>query len=152
LYRQLVDPAVKLSDLFLRDSKGKPVIDRATGFAAYDALNKWNNQPAKGQKTGAVHLISPPNTLFAEIYLGAAATLLRGKGGTPVTDPDELINCSQYGSPGRNSDPHIGAEVNKIIAAGGVVASLQDPVGLYIQTPDFSGYTLPADPKLPADA
>jgi hypothetical protein len=42
--------------------------------------------------------------------------------------------------------------VNKIIAAGGLVASLQDPVGLYIQTPDFSGYSLPPDPKLPADA
>ena len=152
LYRQLVDPAVQLKDLFLRDAKNKPVIDRATGFAAYNALNKWNNQPSAGQKTGAAHLISPPNTLFAEIYLGAAGTLLRQKGGTPVTDPDELIRCSQYGAPGRNSDPHIGSEVNKIIAGGGVVASLQDPVGLYLQTPDFSGYSLPADPKLPADA
>jgi hypothetical protein len=102
--------------------------------------------------TGAVHLISQPNTLGAEIYLAAAATLLRENGGQPVTDPEQLINCSQYGTPARNSDPHIGSEVNNVIIGGGLMASLQDPVGLYIQTPDFSGYSLPADPKLPADA
>jgi hypothetical protein len=99
-----------------------------------------------------VHLISPPNTLSAEIYLAAAGTLLREMGGMPVNDPDQLITCSQYGTPGRNSDPHIGSEVNKIISVGGLVASLQNPVGLYIQTPDFSSYSLPADPNLPADA
>jgi hypothetical protein len=118
----------------------------------YQPINKWNTQPSNGAVTGAVHLISPPNTLGAEIYLAAAATLLREKDGQPVTDPDQLINCSQYGTPGRNSDPHIGSEVNQVIIGGGLVASLQDPIGLYIQTPDFSGYSLPSDPKLPADA
>lgn len=152
LYQQLVGPAIKLEDLFLRDSAGNPVTDRATGFPAYDPVNKWNTQPSKGAMTGAVHLISPPNTLGAEIYLAAAATLLREKDGQPVADPDQLIQCSQYGSPGRNSDPHIGSEVNNVIIGGGLWASLQDPVGLYIQTPDFSGYSLPADPKLPSDA
>jgi hypothetical protein len=152
LYQQLVGSAVKLEDLFLRDSEGNPVIDRATGFPTYDPVNKWNTQPSKGAITGAVHLISPPNTLGAEIYLAAAATLLREKDGQPVTDPDQLIQCSQYGSPGRSSDPHIGSEVNNVIIGGGLWASLQDPVGLYIQTPDFSGYSLPADPKLPSDA
>jgi len=152
LYQQLVSAAVKLDDLFLRDSNNNPVVDRTTALPAYNPVNKWNTQPSKGAVTGAVHLISPPNTLSAEIYLAAAATLLREKGGQPVTDPDQLINCSQYGSPGRNSDPHIGSEVNNVIIGGGLMASLQDPVGLYIQTPDFSGYSLPPDPKLPADA
>jgi len=152
LYQQLVDPSVKIDDLFLRDSNGNPVIDRSTGLPAYDPANKFNSQPSAGQITGAVHLISPPNTLGAEIYLAAAATILRERAGVPVTNPDDLLNCSQYGTAGRNSDPHIGASVNAIVAAGGTVVSLQDPVGLYIQTPDFSGYTLPNDPKLPKDA
>jgi hypothetical protein len=153
LYRQLVSPAVQLADLYLLDKSNDPVIDRATGLPAYSPINKWNNQPSAGQTTGAVHLISPPNNLFAEIYLAAAATLLReNPPGTPVTDPGALIRCSRYGQPGRNSDPHIGASVNGIIRSGGVVASLENPVGLYIQMPDFSGYELPPDPNLPANA
>jgi hypothetical protein len=152
LYQQLVSATVKLDDLYLRDSNNDPVIDRATALPAYNPVNKWNTQPSKGAATGAVHLISPPNTLGAEIYLAAAATLLGENGGQPVTDPEQLINCSRYGQPGRNSDPLIGSEVNNVIIGGGLMASLQDPVGLYIQTPDFSGYSLPLDPKLPADA
>lgn len=152
LYQQLVDPAVKLDDLFLRDRNGDPVVDRATGKPVYNPINPWNTQPSAGGKTGAVHLISPPNTLNAEIYLAAAATLLRGTAAQPITDPTQLIQCSRYGTPGRNSDPHIGAEVNNVINIGGLIATLQDPVGLYIQTPDFSGYSLPDDPKLPAGA
>lgn len=153
LYRELVSPDVQLEDLFLLDKSGNPVIDRATGFPAYEPANKWNNQPSAGATTGAVHLISPPNTLGAEIYLAAAATLLRDDpAGTPVTDPDALIRCSRYGAPGRNSDPHIGASVNNVILGGQAKVTLQNPVGLYIQTPDFSTYQLPPDPKLPAGA
>ena len=105
LYRQIVSPSVQLAELYLLDSNNDPVIDRATGKPAYNPLNQWNNQPSKGAVTGAVHLISPPNTLGAEIYLAAAATLLRVQNGQPVTNPDQLIACSQYGTPGRNSDP-----------------------------------------------
>lgn len=152
LYREIVSPDVQLADLYLLDSDRNLVIDRATGLPAYDPVNKWNDQPSAAGQTGAVHLISPPNSLGAEIYLAAAATLLRQQAGQPVTDPGALILCSQYGTPGRNSDPHIGASVNNIIATGGLVVSLQDPVGLYFQTPDFSSYLLPSDPKLPADA
>lgn len=152
-YQKLVSSAVVMEDLYLRDSKGNPVIDRSTGFAAYNPINKWNNQPSAGQTTGAVHLISPPNTLGAEIYLAAGATLLRDSPpGMPVTDPGKLIQCSRYGRAGRNSDPHIGAAVNNIIIGGGTVVSLEDPVGLYIQMPDFSAYQLPDDPNLPPNA
>lgn len=152
LYRELVGPQVQLEDLFLT-ANGAPVIDRSTGLAAYNVTNKWNNQPSSGQVTGAVHLISPPNTLSAEIYLAAAGTLLRDNPpGQPVTSEDDLINCSQYGQPGRNSDPHIGATVNSVIRSGGKVISLENPVGLYIQMPDFSTFQLPPDPNLPANA
>ncbi len=152
LYRQLVSPNVQLADLYLVDTNNQPVIDRSTGLPAYNPTNKWNTEPSANGVTGAVHLISPPNTLGAEIYLAAAATLLRQQGGQPVSDPDALIRCSQYGRAGRNSDPTIGAEVNNIIAGGGLIASLQDPVGLYLQTPDFVGYSLPSDPNLPSNA
>jgi hypothetical protein len=145
LYQQLVSPDVKLEDLYQTD--------HATGHRVYQPINKWNTQPSNRAVTGAVHLISRPNSLPAEISLAAQATVLRhDKNGQPVTDPDVLVKCSGYGVAGRNSDPHIGAEVNNVIIGGGLVASLQDPVGLYIQTPDFSGYSLPSDPKLPANA
>lgn len=152
LYRELVSSSVQLSDLYLTDTQGRPVMDRATGRPAYNPTNRWNTQPSATGQTGAVHLISPPNTLGAEIYLAAAATLLRGSSSSPITDPTQLIACSRFGTPGRNSDPHIGAEVNRAVREGGAIATLQDPVGLYIQTPDFSGYILPADPRLPAGA
>jgi hypothetical protein len=153
LYQKYISPLVKVDDLYVRDDSGQPVVDRATGNPAYNPTNRWNNQPAAGQSTGVVHLISPPNTLNAEIYLAAAATLLRDNPpGTPVTSEDKLIACSQYGTPHRNSDPHIGASVNNLVRGSGLKVSLQNPVGLYIQTPDFSTYELPDDPKLPAGA
>ena len=153
LYQQLVSPSVQLADLQLLDQNGQPVIERETGRPAYSPINKWNNQPSAGATTGAVHLISPPNTLGAEIYLAAAATLLRDNPpGTPVTDPSALILCSRYGTPNRNSDPHIGSQVNNVIRGGGVELSLENPVGLYIQMPDFSSYQLPSDPHLPTGA
>ncbi|WP_435022490.1 hypothetical protein TA3x_001567 [Tundrisphaera sp. TA3] len=153
LYQELVGPQVQLEDLYLTDGTGAPIIDRSTGLPAYNITNRWNNQPTAGQVTGAVHLISPPNTLGAEIYLAAAATLLRDNPpGTAVTSEGDLIACSQYGQAGRNSDPHIGATVNGVIRGGGQVISLENPIGLYIQMPDFSTYQLPPDPKLPAGA
>jgi hypothetical protein len=152
-YQKLVGPQVQMKDLVLTDGNGNPVIDRTTGKPAYNITNRWNNQPSAGQVTGAVHLISSPNTLGAEVYLAAAGTLLRDNPpGTPVTSEDDLIACSQYGQPGRNSDPHIGATVNGVIRGGGKVVSLENPIGLYIQMPDFSTYQLPPDPKLPAGA
>ncbi len=152
LYQHLVSTSVQLADLELLDQDGKVVIERETGRPAYNPINKWNNQLSTGT-TGAVHLISPPNTLGAEIYLAAAATLLRDNPpGTPVTDPGALIQCSRYGTPNRNSDPHIGSSVNNVILGGGVEVSLENPVGLYIQMPDFSSYQLPSDPNLPANA
>ncbi|AEI62801.1 hypothetical protein [Corallococcus macrosporus] len=138
LYRQLVGPHVALEDLYLRDAQGRPVVDRETGRPAYDAINKWNNSTTRG----VVHLISPPNTLGAEIYLAGAATLLRERNGDPITDRDVLIQCSRYGAPGRNSDPFIGAEVNALVRQG-VRVTLKNPVGLYIQQPDFSRFQLP---------
>ncbi|MFV0384057.1 hypothetical protein [Paracoccus sp. (in: a-proteobacteria)] len=139
LYRDLVSPAVTLDDLELRDRNGNKVIDPRTGRPAYDDRNKWNNSTTNG----AVHLISNPNALSAEIFLGGQATILRkNTDNEPITDKTSLILCSRYGTPGRNSDPTIGASVNALVRQG-LRISLNNPVGLYIQTPDFSSFTLP---------
>ena len=125
LYRELVSPSVQLSDL-----EGINPDDQKPG---YNFLNKWNNNT----KDGPVHLISRPNSLSAEIELAAAATIVRKCNDQVVTNQSQLIKCSRYGQPGRNSDPFIGSEVNSIIRPGGCKVTLKDPVGLYIQQPDF---------------
>jgi hypothetical protein len=97
---------------------------------------------------GAMHLTSTPNTLQTELGLAGGATVRRTTGNS---NPQTLICCSQYGQSYRNSDPHIGQVVNQVVSAGNNV-SLANPTGLYIQMPDFSGYSLPADPNLPSGA
>jgi len=139
LYRELVSPDVQLSDL-----EGT---NPDTGESGYNFLNKWNNNT----QMGPVHLVSRPNSLSAEIYLAAAATIVRECNGSVVTDQSQLIQCSQYGAPGRNSDPFIGATVNSIIQLGGVKVTLKDPVGLYIQEPAFD-QTWQLPPQAPIDA
>lgn len=145
LYQELVSPDVKIEDLYLRDANGDVVVDRETGCPAYDGRNQWNSTTSHG----AVHLISNPNSLFAEIFLAGQATVLREDGqGQPITDKNQLINCSRYGTPNRNSDPTIGAAVNGLVRGNGGLGSglqitLHNPVGLYIQEPSFDNYQLP---------
>lgn len=141
LYRQLVNPRVRLEDLMLRDADGKPVRDQ-DGEVVYNPLNKWNNStrllPGSG---GAVHLTSPPNNLGAEIGLGAAATLLRYQD----HDPQELVCCTPFGQPFRHSDPHIGFTINEAVRELGQRITIANPVGLYIQPPDFENLELPPE-------
>ncbi|MFE2124227.1 hypothetical protein ACFW9U_26680 [Rhodococcus aetherivorans] len=131
LYRQHVSPSVRQEDIF-------------TANGQYIRRNKWNNSTTEG----AMHLIQPANTLGAEIELGAAATVPRGKNGALLTTEQELIVCSRYGVATRNSDPHIGGEVNALTRAGAFV-TLQNPVGLYIQGLSTAGWKTPdgADPQ-----
>lgn len=141
------NPNIKIEDLYLYDpDTGKPVIVRETGLPAYNPINKWNSgTQTLSDRGGAMHLTSPPNSLAAEIYLAAAATILRYDNNGPITDPNSLICCARYGKIFRNSDPHIGASVNALVRNTNIMPTLVDPVGLYIQTPDFSSYQLPAN-------
>lgn len=156
---------VKVADLMLYDPHtGAPVIDPSTGRPAYNPLNRWNSGPmgtrngSQGDSGGAMHLTSTPNTLQTEMGLAAAATVARSDGNW---FEQRLICCSQYGQPYRNSDPHIGLIVNQTVNGVGNKPSppttpakiaLADPTGLYIQMPDFTQYSLPKDPRLPAGA
>jgi hypothetical protein len=145
IYQAVVSASVQIDDLIMHDKTGAPIVDPETGFPAYNPINKWNTGTvAAATSGGAMHLTSPPNDIDAEIYLAAAATLLRDV--TPYTAP-ALVDCAAYGVPFRNSDPNIGYNVNKAVKnAGGDglrMATLTDPIGLYIQQPDFSSYVTP---------
>jgi hypothetical protein len=131
LYQQFVSPNVTKADLFPDGTN-------------YDPNNKFNNSTTKG----AMHLGQVNNTLGAEIDIAVRSTIIREINGTVLTGERELIDCGQYGDPDRNSDPHIGAQVNMIARKDAFVA-VANPVALYIaafaplgwQTPDGS------DPK-----
>ena len=58
---------------------------------------------------------------------------------TPAaTFPFRLICCAQFGGENRSSDPLIGAGVNGL-AHSGLAITLDNPVGLYIQTVGIGG-------------
>jgi hypothetical protein len=128
------------------------IADPVSGAQLYNPLNKWNSgtTSVRGANAtgGAMHLTATPNTLQTEINLAASATVQRTQGNA---NPGQLICCSLYGQQYRHSDPHIGQSVNQIVGLGTTVA-LANPSGLYIQMPDFTQYSLPDDPNLPAGA
>lgn len=124
LYQQFVSPAVRREDLFVNGE--------------YNPLNRFNNSTTRG----AMHLIQPANTLGAEIELGAAATIRRAVNGAEVTGAQELILCSRYGEPGRNSDPFIGEQVNALARQKADI-TINNPVGLYLHQFNPVGWTTP---------
>jgi hypothetical protein len=131
LYRKLASPDVQMNDLF--DGKGR-----------YDPKNIWNSGPG----VPPIHMIQDSNTLGAAVELAAAATIVRIIDGELLTSEQELIKCSGYGVPTRNSDPHIGATVNALARKRADV-TLADPPGLYLNDFTPAGFKTPdgADPK-----
>jgi hypothetical protein len=125
LYRQHISPDVQRSDLF-RNGR-------------YVRRNRWNNSTTNG----AMHLVQGSNTLGAEIELAAAATIVRLRGGAPITEAQALIACGQYGEPQRHSDPLIGSLVNELARAHHDI-TLANPVGLYIAGLSVAGWKMPA--------
>lgn len=144
LYQQLVSPNVVMDDLQLPSPNGQGfVIDPVTGRPAYNPLNKWNSGTVATETYGgAVHLTSPPNTIGAEIMLAAQATLLRELPADQY-NMQRMVCAGAYGRPYRNSDPHIGLQVNQLVKNLKVKATLTNPVGLYLQRPDFSSFKTP---------
>ncbi len=126
LYRELVSPAVEKEDLFLDKE-----------CTQYNILNKWNLWQ------GIVHLTHPANSLEAEVGLAATASIVRQDGtGQVITDHDELLAVAAWGSPFRASDPAIGGHVN-VLTRLGLQVSLRDPVGLYMDSLDTTGFETP---------
>jgi hypothetical protein len=126
LYRQHVSPDVKPQQLF--DSQGN-----------YNDRNIWNNSTTNG----AMHLVQRANTLRAEIELAAAATIVRlNEDGTEKTGEQDLITCSGYGDENRNSDPHIGGQVNSLARLKADV-TISNPVALHIDDLNTVGWETP---------
>jgi hypothetical protein len=137
LYHELVSPDVKYEDLFvssdLKDANGKAI----TKKEQYNIYNKWNST------LGIAHLNSPPNSLVAEIKLGADASILyTDPKSRLLVEPDALMAYADYGGANRNSDPTIGATVNALARLGAYV-TLRNPVGLYMDHIDLSGWEAP---------
>jgi hypothetical protein len=137
LYRKLVHPKVQIGDLIasedLKDAKGN--VYAAKG--QYNIYNKWNTTH------GIAHLNSPPNSLRAEIQLGADASIrYNDDRGRLLVEPEALVCYGAYGGPNRNSDPTIGSSVNALARLGAYV-TLRNPVGLYMDHIDLSGWEVP---------
>lgn len=123
LYQRFVNPAVTLADLY-------------PDGMTYNPRNRWNTTTTDG----AMHLVQRNNTLGAEIDIVARATVRRLKNSnddpnspsSPLkTGEQELITCSGFGEAHRNSDPHIGGEVNTLARLLADV-TIANPVGLYL--------------------
>jgi hypothetical protein len=143
LYRELVSLDVQLEDLIAATDiqVGKDIV---VAKGQYNIYNRWNTT------LGIAHLNSPPNSLVAEIQLGGDATVrYADPKGRLLVEPEALISYAGYGGPNRNSDPTIGASVNAL-ARLGVPVTLRNPVGLYMDHIDLSGWQTP-DGKDAAD-
>lgn len=144
IYQETLDnPKIQLEDLMLKDAKGNPVI-LPNGKKAYNPINKYNSGTVIGENSGgAIHLTSPPNELQAEIILAAGACIPRESDNLDLDISNDLICCSQYGRRFRNSDPHIGQSVYQAISKQPLAGTLINPVGLYLQLPNFDLFELP---------
>jgi hypothetical protein len=131
LYQHFVDIQVQMNDLF-----------QPTG--EYRVRNKWNTDTTNG----AMHLIQVNNTLGAELNIAVRASVVRKINGVILTGEKELIECDPYGDENRNSDPHIGGEINKL-ARQKADLTIANPVALYIKDLDTTGWATPdgSDPK-----
>jgi hypothetical protein len=151
LYREYVSPEVVYDDLICVEDLvdyTDPVAPRVVyGKGTYNPYNRWNTVD------GIMHLNQPNNTLHEEIRLGADGTILRsrnGANGRRISDPDALICCAHYGGANRCSDPTIGASVNELASLGFAI-TLRNPVGLYMDSLDVSGWARPdGEPVDPA--
>lgn len=134
LYRTHVSPHVQRNDLF---TAGK-----------YDTRNRWNWPQSVGGHGVIMHMGQTNNALVAAVVLAGVASWPRTNADGPITGEPELINCARFGEAGRNSDPHIGAQVNELVRAGNEV-SLADPAGLYIDSIDTTDWETPdgSDPS-----
>ena len=138
MYRELISPAVQMEDLIcqetIQSADGKNVLALK---GQSNPWNKWNTTH------GIMHLNAPPNSISAEIQLAADATVLRrNRKGLAMANPGALICCAAYGGPDRNSDPTIGSTVNALARLGAMV-TLVNPVGLYMDHIDLTGWSAP---------
>jgi hypothetical protein len=115
LYRKLVSPDVPRADL-----------ETGTG---YNPDNRWNRGGAQPDGVGAVHMTVDINTL--DLAIGVAAGASSGGDDNPrgggAFHADELIDLS----------------VKRLVVRLNLRVSLSNPLGLYLQEPEFNRFELP---------
>jgi hypothetical protein len=121
-------PDARTSDLFRGDS--------------YDPNNLFNTT------RGAMHLRQASNNLDAEVEIAAQSTLTYTSKGVVLNSGGDLCRLAGLGEQARASDPTIAQTVNAIARSGSRI-SLLDPIGLYMDAPDFTGWVTPdgSDPR-----
>lgn len=110
--------------------------------------NSYNHDNVFNTTRGAMHLRQASNNLDAEVEIAAQSTLTYTRKGVVLTDGGDLCNFARLGESTRASDPTIAQTVNGI-ARNGSRISLLDPIGLYMDIPDFTGWVTPdgSDPR-----
>ena len=102
LYREMVSPMVQVEDLICQETIQGPDGTVYAQQGQYNPYNKWNTTH------GIVHLCSPPNSITAEIQLGADATVHyrngRGGAGGRAQRADLLRSLWRPGSKQRSHD------------------------------------------------
>jgi len=149
LYQDLVSPEVTLDDLrcpfdFVdeTDPKNPVVIYRKGGYNPY---NKWNSTH------GIMHLGQPNNSLSAEVGLGALATVIfHNLTNDPIVIGEALVCAGRLGGPNRTSDPTISSTVNDLARLGAAI-TLRNPVGLYMDSIDLTGFHDPSGQQVPQE-
>lgn len=116
LYRKLVSPSVPMDDL-------------RTG-SDYNPNNRWNMGGAQADGVGAVHMIVGINTLDLAIGVAAGAS----------TEGDD----NPRGGGPFHADQIIALSVKRLVVRFNMKVSLSNPLGLYIQEPEFNRFELPA--------
>lgn len=124
LYHEYVAPDIEPDELFDGDT--------------YLPDNRHN----QGTTGRLAHLVQGDNKLTAAVDLVARATVLRQRDGVPVTKQQALVVCSGLGNQFRHSDPQIAQVVNNAVAMGDDV-TLLDPIGLYLDQFDATGFRTP---------
>ncbi|KAF3941735.1 hypothetical protein ABW19_dt0209999 [Dactylella cylindrospora] len=114
--------------------------------------NQWNSpSPTNGC---IAHLIQPNSRLADEIDIVAQGTILRDESmydENGDADEDELIECAAYGEKKRDSDPKIGHTANVAVKQNNFSLSIEEPIGLYINSTDSSKISAPDGYRSPVD-
>lgn len=119
LYRELVDPSVVEADLSLPPTT-------PGGPPRYDRYNRWNTS------AGIVHFIQRINTLSAGLGLAQNSV---DSGGALDNFHDRLLMPTSV-------DPRVALDVGTL-SRRGLSISLGEPIGLYIEGYDDTGWSKP---------
>lgn len=99
----------------------------------YDPNNRLN-------RTFAIHMTQQFNTLSAAVILAAQSSVVRTDAeGVVIEGTGDLIDCGINADRERNSDPFIVTNVNSLARSGARI-SLLEPIGLYIDSLQTSGW------------